>query len=314
MTELTNSKTWTKTRVTVTGASVIIANKKLLIAIKNQMISSGWVFVSSSNKVNSGGTDYWVSDTDIFMATEGTAHSWIVLQNSSIKTGFQICINMDISDSYARAASIYMSPSSGFSGGSITNRPVATDEVKVNVKSNWWFVAAANTTVSANVFVSSDLKCTHIFLYGGTTIDGIWIFDVPQNCPSWVDNKIVCMVNSSCLFSDYDSDAEALGTMKIKESRVLVCFGTLCLGTTCVPTYNGVVNATGDYGTNWPCTPMWLLSTNTSRPGQYGMIYDLWWAPTTTVTTGDYFPGGGSKTQFVFGNIVQGNDGTTVTL
>ena len=113
MTELTNSKTWTKTRVTVTGASVIIANKKLLIAIKNQMISSGWVFVSSSNKVNSGGTDYWVSDTDIFMATEGTAHSWIVWPMVS-------CLAVSISTASSASVGSLLASSSSSSASVLT--------------------------------------------------------------------------------------------------------------------------------------------------------------------------------------------------
>jgi hypothetical protein len=130
MTELINSKTWTKTRVTATGSSGGIANKKLLVAVKNQMISSGgWVVVSSSDGVSSGSIDYWVDDTDIVIASEGTAHSWIVLQNNNVKTGFQICINMNVSETYGRYGSVHMSPSIGFSGGSTANMPTASDIV-----------------------------------------------------------------------------------------------------------------------------------------------------------------------------------------
>jgi hypothetical protein len=317
MTELINSKIWTKTRFTVTGATSDIATRKLLVAIKNQMIFAGWEFVSSSDSISSGATDYWADETDIVIASEGTEHSWVVLQNSCVKTGFQICINID--QGLSNTASFFMSPSIGFSGGSIRNRPTAGDEVKLKVSFDFW-LGNVTTSPSANIFTSSDLKCTRIFLssVSGTAVDGLWIFDVPKDCPSWVDNKIVCMVygnSSTCGYiSNYDALAECWATMCVKGEKVLLCLGTLVLGTTYLQGYAGVIDASGDYGANWPCTPIWLLSTTTSRPGIYGTIYDLWWAPTTTITTGDYFPGDGSKIQFVFRNMVQGNDGTSVTL
>jgi hypothetical protein len=285
------------------------------------MLSAGWTFVSSSDSVNSGVTDYWVDDTDIVYAGEGTAHSWIVLQNNSVSVGFQICINMNIGSS--NKASFSMSPVIGFSGGSITNKPTANDECKLNISNNFWFNGATTTTPSANIFTSSDLKCTHIFIStgsSGTAVDGIWIFDVPKDCPSWIDNKIVCMVYGNSATSGYSSNysstaLNSFATMYVKGRQVLLCLGTLVLATLEIPgSYSGAAGASGDYGTNWPCTPIWLLSGTTSGPGIYGVIYDLWWAPYTTITTGDYFPGDGSKTQFVFKNMVQGNDGTTVTL
>jgi hypothetical protein len=316
MTELVNAKTWTRTRVTGSGVDVITTNKLLLVAIKNEFKNHGWTVVYSSDSVAADAYDNWVDNTDIVVAVAGSVHSWIVLQNNNVNVGFQICIDMSVTDAYARKAYFYMSPSVGFTSGTIQNRPTASDETKLKILTDYWIAAVTiGTSKSANVFTSSDHQCTHVFLYSGSAVAGVWIFDVPKDCSTWVDNKIITLVNSgTCVSTLHDTDAEAYTTTRINGITTYVELATIVIGTTQVISYAGVAGATGDYGTNWPCTPMWLLSTSTLNPGLVGVVYDLWWAHSTTVTTGDYFPGDGSKTQYVFGNMVQGNDGGTVTL
>jgi hypothetical protein len=315
MTELTNSKTWTKTRVTGSGASTLISHKLLLVAIKDEFKNHGWSVISSSDSVTSDSNDNWANDTDIVIAVAGSVHSWIVLQNNNIKTGFQICIDMSVVDASARKAYFYMSPSVGFSSGTTTNRPTASDETQLNILTDYWITGTTGTSKSANVFTSSDHQCTHVFIYSGAVICGFWIFDVPKNCPSWVDNKVIAMVNGgACTVAEHDAITEAYTTMKIDGTKVNVVLATVMIGATRALSYAGVSGATGDYGGAWPSTPMWLLSVTASVPGIFGTIYDLWWSHITTVTTGDCFPSSGAKNQVVFGNMIQGNDGTALVL
>ena len=324
---IANTKTWTKTRVTATGITSPIANRNLLIAVKDAMKTyGGWTFVSASYYtgatqvvVSSPSADPWTAETTIVIAAAGTNHSWIVLQNNSISSGFQICFDMAITDTYSRKMYAYMSFSAGFTSGTITNRPTATDELKLNILSDCWSGETGNIdTKSANVFTSSDHQCTRVYFNDGSTtnqVAGIWLFDVPQNCSSWVDNKAICMMNfGSCVHANHDTAAEAYPTMYLHGNQLVVSLGTLYLGTTRFSSYAGVAGATGDYNSNWPCTPMWLISQSTAVPGIIGILYDLWWAHATTVANGDYFPGDGSRNQVVIGNMIQGSDGSAFVL
>ena len=317
MVALANTKTWTKTRVTVTGASSIITNKLLYVAIKNAMKSHGWTVAAccDSVAVATDGTDLWVDNTDLVYATAGTNHSWMVLQNSSVVSGYQICIDLAFTDTNGVKAYVYSSCVTGFTGGTLSSRPTSTTEVKLNIRIDTAFNSSSGTTKSANVFTSSDYQCTHVFLYTGSALAGLWVFDRMRNPPAWMTYPAIALVNcDTCLHADFSAVTNNYLTSYVAGYSVYSGLGTLMLGTTRVLTYAGCCSATGDAGNEFPCTPMWLISFTNAVPGIFGILFDLWWVHSTTVVTGDCFPAGGTRTQVVLGNMVQGNDGTALTL
>lgn len=315
MSEMTNVKTWSKTKVTGTGASNAIANNDLLYNIKTHLKTVGWSVVSSSDgSSNFGASDYWVAGTSIVHAVSGSNHSWIVLSNSSICTGYQLCI--DFANATNNIVYMYVSVNgTGFTGGSLTARPTASDEVQLNINGNTWTSYTSGTSPSANIFTSSDYKATMIYL-GPTTVRGCWLFFAPLLAPSWFTKPNVSLVNSgTCVYTNFDSVGEEWLTSNIGGVRVLSLLGTLIIGTTIALTTAGVAGASGDYGGTWPTSPMWILSINSSIPGFLGTVPDVWWLHSNaTLALGDLFPGDGSGTQVVIGNFGQGNDGTALSL
>lgn len=89
--------------------------------------NSVWTVVGSSDSVAFGldGVDRWAAISNLVWASSGTAHSWIVLQNTTI--GYQLAIDLNATStaSVGVAATEIGTP---FSGGSTTTRPTSTRE------------------------------------------------------------------------------------------------------------------------------------------------------------------------------------------
>jgi hypothetical protein len=312
--EMVNTKTWTKTRIAVTGADNDHANRNLLIAIKNHMISNGWSVVFSSNSTIVGADDYWSSSGDIVNAIPGSVHSWIVLSNNSICSGYQLCIDCGL----ATVGMMYFFVSingTGFTGGSTTARPTATDEKQLNINTDYWTSYSSGTGPSANIWISSDYSATKIVL-GPTTVRGVWWFVQPIDAPDWWEKPNLSMVNfGTCIHTDHDTTSEMWSGGIVNDLKAEFGLGTIMIGTTRALTTAGVAGAAGDYGGNWPVSPMWVLGSNASSPGILGFVPDQWWTHNNaSLALGDTFPGDSSRQQVVIGNMAFGNDGTTLTL
>jgi hypothetical protein len=312
--EMTNVKTWSKTRITATGGDTNTANRALLVAIKNHLLTRGWSVVRSSNGTSHGAADYWSSSSDIVNAVAGSPHSWIVLANSAICPGYQLCI--DCASATVRVAYFYVSvDGTGFTGGGIAARPTAADEAQINVLTNYWTSYSTGTAPSANIWTSSDYSATKIVL-GPTTVRGVWWFVKPTEAKDWWLKPNLSMVNSgTCVHSDHSADTQFWSTGIVNGQRTTFGLGTIMIGTTRALTTAGVAGASGDYGGNWPSSPMWAVSNQATMPGLLGFVPDQWWTHSNaTLATGDTFPGDGSKAQVVVGNMAFGNDGTDLTL
>ena len=89
--------------------------------------NSVWTVVGSSDGTTAAldGVDRWTTTFDaskLVRAATGTAHSWIVLQNST--SGIQMCIDLNGTNS-GQCAIIYTRSAFPFSGGNTTTRPTA---------------------------------------------------------------------------------------------------------------------------------------------------------------------------------------------
>lgn len=291
--EMVNVKTWSKTRITASGASNDAANRAILVAIKDHLLTRGWSVVRSSNGTTHGAADYWASGSDIVNAVPGSPHSWIVLANSAICSGYQLCI--DCGSATVRQGYFYVSvDGTGFTGGGTTARPTAADEAQLNIATNYWTNYSSGTTPSANIWTSSDYSATKIVL-GPTSVRGVWWFVRPTESKDWWLKPNLSMVHyGTCVHGDHDSDIELWSTGIVNGQRATFGLGTIMIGTARALTTAGVAGASGDYGGNWPVSPMWVVSNQATVPGLLGFVPDQWWTHSNaTLATGDTFPGDG---------------------
>jgi hypothetical protein len=113
-------------------------DRSIMFWMKNTVVgwtSSPWTVYQSSDGTAAGtegdGVDRWLDEGDLVWNNPGTSHSWIVF-DMPVGSG-QICWDLQ---SPTRNALFIFSPEGLFTGGTVTNRPTAVDEV-VTVDQEW---------------------------------------------------------------------------------------------------------------------------------------------------------------------------------
>lgn len=92
-------------------------------------IPNPWTVVASSDSVNADiGIDHWITPANLIMGYAPTPHSWIVLKQAV--TGLQLMFACE-GEYYTGYGSVVISCKTGFTGGTINNRPTAGDEVDI---------------------------------------------------------------------------------------------------------------------------------------------------------------------------------------
>lgn len=111
--------------------------KNTLFPIKSLMVGfalSPWTVVRSCNGVDDPqNSDLWVDADDLVWSTGN--HSWIVLKQPGILSNFQLCL--DLSRPATVEMDVVVSEAAGFTGGTKSARPTATDEVYVRNNGKW---------------------------------------------------------------------------------------------------------------------------------------------------------------------------------
>ena len=205
------SKTWQhNVNNVVTSQAELPWSRDFLFRIKQALTGFAtlpWTVINSSNGVDVGG-DRWAGPGSLVWNTG--AHSWIILQQPG--TGGQLCIDLDYAVSNVERAYMRWSPGGLFAGGSITARPVATDEINPNQSlQNYW---SGNQTITPNQTVfnvhhSTDGSVTRITLMRDSRCFGIWRFEALKQARAAHTNPSIAQVYAP------SSGAEILvGTMK----------------------------------------------------------------------------------------------------
>jgi len=132
------TRTWTTydAAVSVPAQSPDIGatNKRLLRLMFSTARTNGLLTLDyGCNSVTAGTkgdlVDRITSDSNVVGANAGTAHSWWV--DTVLAGPAQICF--DRNGTFEGSGSCWFSPSAGFTGGSTTNRPTATDETEISL-------------------------------------------------------------------------------------------------------------------------------------------------------------------------------------
>jgi hypothetical protein len=291
----------------------------MILQIKNALLGFGlfpWQVVGSSNSLifNMAGTDLLLTEGDI-VHDFAAPHSWIVLKQPQISANASICIDLD--HPTVNKLSLIFSPAAGFTGGSISARPTATDE-KVMILRDFWIGTWPGTfgfPLRAHVWQSIDGQCTRLITAHSNAVKGFWLIDKPANPVSGWTNPAICAATPDLgagLTLKYTNwfntnpgmvRAEGpIGDMTLRltsESQLTFPYPT-------VPQI--LIELTGEVG----LTQIGVFHNVTvGQRGRHGRIFDMWCTSGIPIT-GDSFNGLGSHQFMIFDNFVLPWNGTNI--
>ncbi len=323
----TLTKTW-QFNVNFTQSDTALARaQQSMHQIKEALIGFStlpWTVVYSSDSAVAGsagdGVDRWDASTDVVWAAGN--HSWMVLKQASVSSNFQVCWDMgaDISN-----IELVISPSAGFTGGSISARPTATDEQIIVSDSAWGRGSSAVSTdqIPLHCMMSDDGEVTRIIFNRSGDVSGYISFEKPINPVSgWTLPWFVAFScennttpNESMTYAKMRDDlASSVDTVFIKSvmpnptERLTQMrmssdgFGTSATGTA----FTGSNDISAEYEMN----PASICCTIRPNRGVHGQIADIWFV-STDPSTGDTFPDDSSEQFAVFDNMAVPWNGTT---
>lgn len=288
--------------------------KQCALQLKNLMksfSSNPWSVYYSCTATGSGtagsagdGVDRWSTISDLLSAN-GSKHSWMVMKQAAIggASGFQVCFDHTGASGLAVSQSIIVSFGAGFTGGTTTARPTATDETVIISNAQWYSGLQAQHIIHA--MMSTDGQVTRICMWtGGTNLCTYWEFGKVQNpVTNWSNPSYGEALAAT---SGY---ANAVATLQGTTLRCIGGGGTplFSAGLT-YETFNGsgtglvraqnIGTSPNTFDGQWPVLPMGVAASAASNAGRLGNIYDLWWRPTGLVD-GDTFPNNDTTRQFV---------------
>lgn len=305
--------------------AAITAHNDLLYKIKVAMVSFGsnpWTVVGSSNSVTANSSDNWTSASSVVFQNNGAAHSWIILKQVGIATNFQVLIVARRNPGGGSDVMFVLySPSAGFTGGTTTARPTATDEVPFDTDNASLPTNSANLAVTAarlHAMQSTDGQCTRIFIYVNSIPQTMLLFDKPRNpVPGWTIPHVAFYA-----VQQYNTGASVAQVTYAKlndlanrtKSKVgTTQFDLFITSEGCITSMIGEQqNFVNDLDNNtYPILPMGLFSTTASARGRHGELFDLYWGA-TVIGEGDNYPDDATKQFVQFGDFVHPWNGTSI--
>jgi len=322
---ITNEKTWQfgtaldpLAHVNFLGLSSSAAEtaRRSLRFIKDAMISvpiNPWEVVGSNDGTTAAldGVDRWDDDSKLLWNTSGV-RSWIVLRQSGITSNFQVLFWCDTSSAtYYHIMTIVVSPAAGFTGGSTTTRPTATDETVVANRGVWRSdYSTQNTEAVLSVMVSADGNCTRVVQCSQGYACSFMLFDKPKNPEAgWVNPWAATLYcnnpngGPAASYLTYAALCDAARiVIQIGGVDALCYMATIGLGANPMGQQIWTVNSQLN---EWEVYPIWLHSATTGAKGTKGQLYDIWFdTDRPLVVAGDYYTQGGLITHAVFKDLV----------
>jgi hypothetical protein len=264
---------------------------------------------SDSSTAGMDATDRWVSNGNLIWNTG--SHSWIVLERVD---GIQICF--DLNYSAATSMDVYVSQSGGFTGGSTTNRPTASDEFnsvqwadQATSSTSYWggFYNTLDGTCRFHVWNSTDGLCQRVVGLRRANTQFFWRFEIVKDPPDGFSPAFIAsMVSQDSgdyregFTSTYFLDVWGYGVQYKKGACRPVGIGTVLYNT---------ANRGEWPATSWASvaeemdgllqmTEVVYFSRTGGTIGLLGSSYDLWVTNEAIVKNGDSFPDDPDDRQF----------------
>lgn len=309
----TLNKTWLfkVNQLVLSQGSTNATHARMIRVIKNCMTtfsSNPWTVSGSSNAGGTTGSptgagaldgvDRWTTDTDINTGGSNSRHAWIVLRQTGIATNYEVCFDLNSTGTISSWI-MAISPSAGFTGGSATARPTATDEI-VMVNSGAWG-SGADAQHQIHVWQSSDGQCTRIIIWrAGTNLCQFMLFDKPQNAVSGWTNPSVTSVYTTT--TGIAMTYASLSTSGTSQGRGSTAFTIRYSGegdtSGLLPNTANVGFTPNEFDGTYPFYPIGIYSITASHRGRHGNLFDLWWR-SASISDGDTFPSSPTARQFV---------------
>ena len=288
--------------VLATGVLNTTVNKTIFAftTAMKALSSNPWTEISSCDST-SVGTGKWVTYTNLIWSNGG-AHSWIVLKQAGANNA-QICIDLNGSTN-ANNVSVVYSPGAGFTGGSTTARPTATDQqVLLNQTSMF---AGADANIVWHLLQSTDGQITRLLIMSGNIMYGFMAIDVPVipgDLTMWtpLNSAVALGYNAQPTYANLSTAANTY--CKINGVITALNWTSECFGGSPLPT---TMTFSDDNTADWPLWPIGLYSASPPNRGHKGNLTDIWWGASIN-TIGSNYPqvGGGTSYQFAqFGGLV----------
>jgi hypothetical protein len=292
--------------------TAIADNRALLLEFRDGMkgLGSGWVdgtgagttptncFVTrySCNSVTAGtagdGVDRWTTSADLVWAAAGSAHSWYVFRQVAIATNFEALVSCEGAAGSGQLLTVVVSPSAGFTGGSTTARPTATDEIVLLAGLSWTNISS-DISCRLHVQSSTDGQCTRLWVYQAGAVVAFWSFEKPQNpVASWTNPSASAVLgNVSSTLANLNDVASYRGR---GASSMAMYLTTEYAGSARVASSMPGPNA---LSAAWPFLGSGLYSLTAANEGRHGNLFDLWWG-LVAANEGDTYPDSGTTKQF----------------
>ena len=307
------------------GTNAFRDRRELLLGIKNAMKGFGtqpWTVTESSDSSSAtGGSDKWIDADDlVWRDDDGSAvFSWIILRQTGISSTFELLITCEEDSVSADGAQIgAWTAQAGFTGGSTTARPTATDELVLrdSTLNGYWGSGALGTSYTSryHVMQSTDGECTRVLFFIGDVNTGFWLFDKPFNPNSlWTSPYVACIqgdnnaTTNQCSFARFYDTAQGLSRFGGTDFTMYFSgegFSSSAIGEqlTTPNQLDGKFISSG----------IGLCSRTSTMVGRVGELYDLWWGFSST-ETGRYFPSDANSKAFVqVEDMIFPWDGTTL--
>jgi len=170
--------------------------------------------------------------------------------------------------------------SAGFTGGSTTARPTATDQF-IALNAAGWGGPTADQAMRWSTEISTDGNCNRVIIAGGGSLRGLWVFEKMSSPETGVTYPIGDYVTGTSA----GSISPATGAWNI--FPIAATSGTGAIGF--VTQLTGLTSPSS-FTTNWPIVPAALIGNTTGCFGYIGMFQDMWMG-SGSVATGDSYPG-----------------------
>lgn len=271
-------KAWQQ-RVVPVPAESTAANQAAatFVALKNtwRQFNQPWLVVGSSDSVTAAldGVDRILTKANVVNNAAGV-HSWWVGKNAA---GVYICVDFNTSGKHL--ATVVMSPSAGFTGGTTSARPTATDEVVAISQADWLAGAAAVGDFSMVVIHAVDGRNTHSFVACNGVLLSEWIIGEVSDVVAGWTLPHVAMVGGSQGIADTRLH---LTTRQTDNSRFVSRgpSGSMPNRLMLPASYGNFLTirmtAASPVSGRWLVVPCGVLSLQAGMTGRHGMLTDVW--------------------------------------
>ena len=308
--------------------TALACSQALLLAIVNALIgfaTQPHQVRGSSNSTSAAllaqsaagpGTNYWSSSTNLVWAANSVAHSWIVLRQTGWGNGTypEILISCVAGSS---GLTIRVSPSAGFTGGSATTDPTATDSQVLSAGALWG-VTGSNQAYVAYVWQDTTGKCTRVAVGTSTAMSGYFSWETAKNPVSgWTNPVYFGFLGNNASSSELTSLIlfHAIGPYQTVQGGNLLDTWWSGEAASTFGLLTASLLAPDDLSGSYPALPIGIFVApagtggSTFDRGRHGMIYDLWWG-TNGVTFATPYAGAGAHAFIQFGELIFPNNGT----